>query len=87
MLLCEVFVMVEVGSDQLDKIRNEVEEYLRREVDKRYKCSVENLKIYSAKLDGLMLYVRGEVTIRSLPRSFTMTINVLHDKLMDVSGL
>lgn len=79
--------MVEMDSEQLDRIKKRVHEYLIREVDERYKASPENLKIYSAKLDGLMLYVRGEVTIKGLPRSFTMTINVLHNKLMSISGL
>lgn len=79
--------MVEMDSEQLDRIKKMVHGYLAREIDKRYKTSPENLRIYSAKLDGLMLYVRGEVTIGGLPRSFTMTINVLHDKLMNISGL
>lgn len=80
-------MMVEIGSEQLEKIRSRIERHLRKEVDKRYKSSAENLKIYSAKLDGKLLYVRGEVSIRSLPKGFTITINVLSDKVLNIDGL
>ncbi len=80
--------MAELPPEELGSIKPMVEECLEGEVRKSYKGSVEEVKILRAKLDGLVIYVSGEVSLKGGvigKRMFALSIHVVSRKMLDIT--